>query len=95
MGSEKNLENRIKNFLKSKRIWYVKFHGTGFTKSGVPDLLTCINGKFVAIEVKSQIGKTTKLQDFHMQEIRNCGGIAMVVRPSNFEDFKLRIEELC
>lgn len=36
MGEEKNFENRIKLWLKSKGIWYVKFWGGLYTRSGIP-----------------------------------------------------------
>lgn len=51
------------------------------SKSGVPDLLCCVNGKFVAFEVKRPNSKTqvTKLQEYNLRKIRESKGHALVV----------------
>lgn len=91
---EKQIENKIKGYLKSKGVWHVKYFANSFTPVGIPDVLACCNGKFVAIEVKNETGKTSPLQDYHLEEIAKSGGIGLVVRPQNFEEFKEVIEEL-
>ena len=48
--------------------------------AGIPDIIACINGKFVAFEVKTEIGKTTALQDATIRKINAAGGTAVVVR---------------
>ena len=54
MAEEKNLENRIKKFLKNEECWCLKYWaGGGFTKSGIPDLLICCNGHFIGAEIKA------------------------------------------
>lgn len=64
------------------------------TKVGVPDLLACVNGFFVAIEVKASKGKPTELQLWNREKIRESGGISIIIYPEQFEDFKLLIEDL-
>lgn len=89
MAQEKQFENRIKKFLKEQGCWYLKVWGGGqFTKSGIPDLLICCNGYFVAVEVKAENGKPSDLQLWNIGEIKKAGGIAMVLYPNQFEDFK-------
>jgi len=77
---EKQIENAIKKYLASKEIYFVKHHATKFTKVGVPDILACWNGQFVAIEVKTPIGRLTPLQVHNLDHIRQNGGIAIVAR---------------
>ena len=48
--------------------------------AGIPDIIACVNGRFVAFEVKTEIGKTTALQDATIRKIINAGGTAVVVR---------------
>lgn len=91
---EKQFENQIKAYLKSKNIWYVKYFANSFTPVGIPDILACVNGRFLGIEVKNEKGKTTKLQNYNLHEIRRCGGVSMVVRPQNFEELKKVVEDL-
>lgn len=77
---EKSIENKIKAYLKSKGAYYVKYHGNKFSQVGVPDILACYKGKFIAIEVKNEVGKTSQLQDINLKLIKDAGGIAIVAR---------------
>lgn len=88
MAAEKQFENKIKKFISDNGGWFVKFFANGYTKSGIPDLLACINGYFVAIEVKAQTGHPSALQIHHCTEIRLSGGFAFIVYPSGFEQLK-------
>ena len=77
---EKNIENKIKMYLKSIGAYYVKYFGNSFSQVGVPDLLVCYKGKFIGIEVKNEKGKTSPLQDVNIENIRKAGGISFVAR---------------
>lgn len=94
MAGEKNFENKVKKFLKDEGCWYVKYFANRNTRSGVPDLLACVNGYFVAIEVKAENGKPSDLQLWNVVQIRNAGGIAIVLYPDQFDEFKRLIDEL-
>ena len=91
---EKTFENKVKKFLEANGAWYVKFFANSYTKSGIPDILACVNGYFVAIEVKAQNGKPSELQLYNVRKIREAGGFAMILYPSAFERFKKFIVEL-
>ena len=86
-GKEKLFENKIKKFLSEHNCYYVKYFANRNTRSGVPDILACVNGHFVAIEVKAEDGKPTELQKWNVDKIRECGGVAMIVYPSDWEHF--------
>lgn len=94
MAQEKTFENKIKKYLKANDCWYVKYFANRMTKSGIPDILACVNGFFVAIEVKASNGKPSELQIYNREEIRNSGGISLILYPEQFEDFKLLIDDL-
>lgn len=87
-GPEKIFENKIKAFIKFKGGWYVKYFANKMTKKGIPDILACINGYFLAIEVKASKGKPSELQIYNCEKIREAGGFAYVVYPSGFEQLK-------
>lgn len=78
-------------FLQSQNIYYVKVWGGGFQKAGIPDLLCCIRGKFVALELKTEKGRPSVLQKFNIYKIQESGGYARVLRPSEFERFKREV----
>lgn len=94
IAGEKSFENRIKKYLKDNGCWHVKYFANRMTKVGIPDILTCINGYFVTIEVKADKGKPSELQFYHRDQIRKSGGIAVIVYPDQWEDLKLLIDDL-
>ena len=94
MAAEKTFENKIKKYLSDNNIWHVKYFANGFTKSGIPDILACCNGHFLSIEVKAENGKPSELQLHHIEKIKESGGYAVVVKPSQFEELKELIQEL-
>jgi Holliday junction resolvase len=62
---------------------------SGYGVKGIPDMLCCINGKFVAIEVKSKPGmQPTKLQQKRLEEITKAGGFAICM--DGFNEVKLQ-----
>ena len=93
MGSEKQFENKVKAYLKSQGCWVLKTWSNGIQRSGVPDLLVCCNGYFLGIELKAENGKPTELQLYNMEQIRNAGGIGIVLYPHQFDEFKTFVEE--
>lgn len=95
MAAEKLFENKVKAFLKSKGCWFVKYWGGGqFTKAGIPDILACYKGKFIALEIKAPTGKPSELQLYNIEKIKEAGGIAMVLYPKDFVKFKELVENL-
>lgn len=87
MAQEKQFETKIKKFLEQENCWYVKYFANAYTPKGIPDLLCCVNGFFLAIEVKAENGKATDLQKWNVDKIRSCGGKALILRPSQFDSF--------
>ena len=94
MAAEKNYENKIKAYLKENNAYFVKFFANRMTKTGVPDILACVNGYFVAIEVKAEHGKPSELQKYNVRQINNSGGFAMILYPQDWESFKKLVEHL-
>lgn len=94
MAAEKNFENKVKKFLNEQGAWHVKFFANSFTKSGIPDILACVNGYFVGVEVKAQNGTPSELQLYNIRKIREAGGFAIILYPSGFEEFKKFIIDL-
>lgn len=87
MAGEKNFENKIKKFLKERGWWHVKYFANRNTKSGVPDILACVNGCFLAIEVKAENGKPSPLQIWNRDNIQRSGGLSIILYPDQFNDF--------
>lgn len=95
MAREKVFENKLKKYLKSKGAWLVKYWGGGvYTQAGIPDLLICYKGKFIAIEVKAETGHASELQLRTIDDIKKAGGIAFVLFPKDFDKFVEWFEKL-
>lgn len=67
----------IKKYLDSIGAWHFSPYMAGFGKSGVPDIVVCLNGKFISIEVKREGKAPTPIQTRRMEEITKAGGIAI------------------
>ena len=94
MAQEKSFENKIKAWLKTNNCYHVKFFANRMTKTGVPDILACVGGYFVGIEVKAQNGKPSPLQIYNVEQIRKSGGFAWIVYPSGWNQLKTILENL-
>jgi pantoate kinase len=79
------VKKKIRAILDAEGIYYAMPIGTGYGNSGVPDFLCCVDGFFLAIEAKAGKGKTTALQDAHIEKIRKAGGGACVINETNLE----------
>lgn len=79
MLPEKKVENEIKKYLDHIGAYHVKIHGSAFMPAGTPDILACVKGVFVGIEVKKpKGGRASELQKFKIKQIEQAGGIGIV-----------------
>jgi len=53
VGIEKGIEKGIISLLEMMGAWVFKVHGHLGQRAGVPDILACLNGRFIGIEVKA------------------------------------------
>lgn len=88
MAAEKQFEAKIKKFLKDNNAWFVKYFANGYTKIGVPDILACVDGHFLGIEVKASNGKPSPLQIHNLRKIDDAGGYGILLYPDQFNEFK-------
>lgn len=80
---EKLVKQKVVKLLKAQGIYYFSPMTHGFGRSGVPDIICCIDGKFLGIECKAGSNKPTALQEKEMQAIRDAGGRAVVINEHN------------
>ena len=60
---------------------------------GIPDFLMCVNGHFVALELKVD-GRLERLQGWNIGKIMNAKGTAIVVTPTNWEEVYERLQKM-
>lgn len=77
---ESLIQRKITDWLTSQKIWWMKAHQTTFSRSGIPDLIVCLDGRFLSLEVKTEIGTPTPLQMRERERISKSGGRSDIVR---------------
>ena len=79
--SEKRITKKMKELLKQRfgGFWF-KVHGGPFQAAGIPDLIGCAEGCFIAIEVKrpERMDQVSTLQAVTLDQISRSGGLAFV-----------------
>jgi hypothetical protein len=76
---ESKVKKEITNYLKELGAYYFFPVTGGFGRSGVPDIVACLDGKFVGIECKAGDNQPTALQVKNLKAIRSAGGLSFCV----------------
>jgi len=82
---EKAVKAKVKAVLESEGVYYFMPPANGFGRSGVPDIVACVNGLFLGIECKANGNKPTALQIREIEAIRRSNGVAVVVDETNWD----------
>jgi len=88
--NEAAINRKIQKLIEKEGGYVIKTIATN--RAGVPDILACIRGKFIAIEGKTETGVVSALQKAHIAKIQKAGGIAIVARKP--ETVQLLLESL-
>ena len=91
---EKKVKDKVKALLASEGVYFFMPATHGFGRSGVPDIVTCVNGFFLAIETKAGGNKPTALQIREIETIRRNNGVAVVVDETNWDMVRDLIKKL-
>ena len=78
----------VKELKKIPKSWWVKTQQVALR--GTPDILGCVNGQFIALELKVD-SKLTRLQEINLNDIGASGGVALEVRPSDQDSVLQRL----
>ena len=74
---EQNVQTSIMNYIKAIGGLPIKQNQIGiYGQAGVPDIIACIKGRFVAIEVKRPGQKPKPIQEAFLDSINKKGGLA-------------------
>lgn len=91
---EKKVKDQVVKTLKANGVYYFFPATFGMGRSGVPDIICCVEGRFLAIECKAGNNKPTALQDREMNAIVTSGGSAMVINEENLHEVGIAIQLL-
>ena len=80
---EAKVKAKIHAALKAVGAYAVNYIGGQYAKAGTPDILACLDGRFIGIEAKAGTNKPTMLQIIALREIDKAGGLALVINENN------------
>jgi Holliday junction resolvase len=78
---ESKISGTILTALRQQGVFCFKVHGSALMMVGLPDIIACVDGKFVAFETKvpEKRGNTSPAQERIHDLIRRAGGVVEVV----------------
>lgn len=85
MTPEAKVKLKIHAALKAQGAYAVNYIGGLHANNGTPDILACLNGRFIGIEAKAWNNKPTDLQIQNLRRIDIAGGTALVINENNLE----------
>lgn len=71
--------------MKTERGGFIRFGAVGS-----PDIVMVINGKYIALEIKTEKGQQSEGQKQFQQELEKAGGIYLLVRSLEQLEYDLR-----
>jgi hypothetical protein len=94
MTPEAKVKKKVKQILDDLNCYHFSPQTGGYGKSGIPDIIACYNGLFIAIECKSGKNTTTALQKHNLDLIKKANGLAIVVNEGNIEELLAQLKEI-
>ena len=79
MTPEGKVKKEVVAYLNERGAYYFFPVTGGYGRSGVPDIVACLNGRFVGIECKAGDNQPTALQEKNLKAIRSAGGLSFCV----------------
>ena len=91
-GLEKNLQAKAIDMFRAAGFFVFNVHGHALQARGIPDIIMCYCGYFVAVEFKVHPNFLDPIQKMQINLIKNSGGIAYMVRSE--DDVERIIDEM-
>ncbi len=106
MTPEGRVKKRVNKVLSTYGVWYFTPVSNGMGKHGIPDKICCVPvvvtakmvgkkvGLFMSIETKAKTMKPSKLQSIQMSQIKQAGGMALLVNEERVPSLELLLTML-
>ena len=76
---KKRVREILDEFCATNKGYYFFPPANGYGRQGIPDVICCIQGRFVGIECKANGGVPTALQDREALKIQKAGGLTFLI----------------
>ena len=94
MTPEAKVKKKVVDVIKKYSAYYFFPATGGYGRSGVPDIVCCYRGVFIAIECKAGSNKPTALQEAEMAKIKQAQGFVLVVNEDNINDVDVLLKDI-
>jgi len=94
MTPEGRVKAKVKALLKKYDVYHFMPATGGYGRSGIPDIIGCIKGRFIAIECKAGNNMPTALQERELNTIGRAGGFAICVNEEGLDALEQTILNL-
>lgn len=88
---ENELQRKCISHAKSMGVYIINIQPDGKGLKGVPDLILCLNGKFVGVELKVGNNTLSNAQKIQRNRIEKSGGMVKIIR--SMSEFKELLEK--
>jgi Holliday junction resolvase len=88
------VKDKVVAVLKKYGVYYFFPATYGMGRSGVPDIICCVSGRFLAIECKAGKGKPTALQMHEINSILSAGGSALIINEVSLPEVELKLQAM-
>jgi Holliday junction resolvase len=91
---ETRVKRKVSDILRKYEAYFFFPASNGFGRAGIPDIIACYRGQFIAIECKAGKNTTTALQRRELSAIESAGGYQLVINETNIEQVEAVLQQL-
>ena len=91
---ETRVKRKVSDILRKYEAYFFFPASNGFGRAGIPDIIACYRGQFIAIECKAGKNTTTALQRRELSAIESAGGYQLVINETNIEQVDAVLQQL-
>lgn len=85
---ESKVKKAVRKLLDDAGAYYFFPSANGYGRAGIPDIICCIRGRFLAIECKAGKNKPSGYQEIEIAAIRKHQGLAVVINENNLDELE-------
>jgi Holliday junction resolvase len=89
---ERKVKDIVTALLKQYGAYFFSPPSNGFGRAGIPDIIGCLHGRYIAIECKAGKNKPTALQIRELNLTAKAGGVALIIREDNINEVVLALQ---
>jgi len=89
---EAKVKAKVKALLAKYKVYYFMPATHGYGSSGVPDIVACMQGKFIGIETKANGNVPTPLQMKNLMSIVDNKGISIIIDETGIGLFAMMLQ---